>query len=45
MSRHEHGADTQQQRKKSAQVHVSCSPSAEMTPEDYARTVDAAPQA
>ena len=45
MSRHEHGADTQQQRKQIAQVHDSCSPSAEMTPEDYARTVDAAPQA
>jgi hypothetical protein len=45
MSRHEHGADTQQQREKKAQVHDSRSLSAEMTPEDYARTVDAAPQA
>ena len=45
MRRHEHGADTQQERKISAQVHGSGPLSAEMTPEDYARTVDAAPQA
>ncbi len=44
MSRHEHGANTQQQRKESAQRHGRF-PLAPNDAPDYARTVDAAPRA